>query len=113
MNINTASRHVLLGMLPSLSGVLIEKLIADRTAKPFEDADDIGLWFGSNLDPTTLELTDFSPLVINSDWFQARITATVNKTAISRRVIYQRARDSGKTLVVLRYIAKLDQVDKR
>jgi general secretion pathway protein K len=113
VNINTASRHVLSGMFPNLSDGIIGKLLSDRIQQPFQDADDIGPWFASNVDQATLELTDFSPLVVSSDWFQARISATVNKTTISRRVIYQRSRDTGKTLVVLRYIAKLDQVDKR
>jgi general secretion pathway protein K len=113
VNINTTSRHVLFGLFPALSAGVIDKLVADRVDNPFEDPDEIGIWFASNLDPATLEVTDFSSLVVNSDWFQARITATVNKTRLSRRVIYQRSKDSGKTLVVLRYIAKLDQVDKR
>jgi general secretion pathway protein K len=113
VNINTASRHVLIGMFAGLSNGIIDKLVADRIDSPFENGDEIGIWFANNLDPATLEVTDFSALVVSSDWFQARIVATVNKTRLTRRVIYQRSRDSAKTLVVLRYIAKLDQVDKR
>jgi general secretion pathway protein K len=113
VNINTVSRQVLTGMFANLSGGVIEKLIVDRSAKPFESADDIAPWFASSLNPAELEATDISPLVVTSDWFQARISATVNKTQVSRRVIYERSREAGKTLVVLRYIAKLDQADER
>jgi general secretion pathway protein K len=113
VNINTVSRQVLTGMFANLSVGVIEKLIVDRGAKPFEDADDIAPWFAANLNSVELETTDISPLVVSSDWFQARISATVDKTQVSRRVIYQRSRETGKTLVVLRYIAKLDQADER
>lgn len=113
ININTASRRLLRGIFQNIAPATIDKLLSERSSKPFEDIDDVTLWFSENTSETEFESLDLSPLVIHSNWFQAQISATLNSTRLTRRVIFERSAETGKTLVVLRYIAKLDQVDER
>jgi general secretion pathway protein K len=106
VNVNTASLTVLQAFMTELPQSTVSAIYAERNTEPFESLEQLSLWFEQYLSVEDYQNTDIGRFGISSRWFEAKISATLGKTHMSRRVIFQRSGETGKTRVKLRLVGR-------
>lgn len=102
INVNTVSYDVLQAILHEAPSAAVTALLLERDREPFEDDDMLQAWFANTLSEEDLQNVDTEHFGISSRWFEARISATLGKTHLTRHVIFHRSGETGKTRVKLR-----------
>lgn len=102
INVNTVSYDVLQAILHEIPSATVNALLLERDREPFEDDDILQAWLANALSEEDLQNVDTERFGISSRWFAARISATLGKTYLTRRVIFHRSGETGKTRVKLR-----------
>lgn len=102
INVNTASLAVLQAFMTELPQSTVSALYAERNTKPFETHERLSLWFEQYLSVEDYQNTDVGRFGVSSRWFEAKISATLGKTHMSRRVIFHRSGETGKTRIKFR-----------
>jgi general secretion pathway protein K len=106
INVNTAPPAVLRAVLPELSGTAISGLIETRRREPFLTDEDLKAelrrLLGAKAEDPEKPFS-FDPFGISSHWFAARLSVTLGQTQLSRRVIFERSGETGKTKVAFRF----------
>ncbi|WP_420568730.1 type II secretion system minor pseudopilin GspK [Thalassovita sp.] len=93
LNVNTADPLVLSAFLPDLSPAALDTLLVARRQSPFASVQDfmgmagLPVGEGEEPDPGALQPENLS---IRSQWFEARITATLNGHHAQRRSVLRR-----------------------
>lgn len=90
VNLNTASRDVLLAMVPQLSLAQLDVVLLRRAKEPYPSVEVFFEELGVSIDPEDPDAANPSRYAVRSDWFIAQITATLETRRATRHVLLRR-----------------------
>lgn len=90
LNVNTAAPQVLKSLLPGISAAAVDQLVRHRRDTPFLSVQDFARLAGQLGVTSGLEEADLGRFSVSSNWFELRITATLEGRQRGRLAVLER-----------------------